>query len=63
MQGLEWNLRMYTEGSCPDYRWSYDVCAPSAHQLIAELSAKKGPVEVRHDMHPDEDSLQCPAFI
>lgn len=53
---------MYTKGSCPDYRWSYDVCAPSVHQLIAELSAREAPAKVRHDMHPEEDSLQRPAF-
>ncbi len=57
MQGLEWNLRMYSEGSCPDYCWSYDVCAPSAQQLIAELGTKKAAAKVTYDSDPDQDSL------
>ena len=39
MQGLDWILRMYSEGSCPDYRWTYDAYGPSAVQLAAELSS------------------------
>ena len=39
MQGLDWILRMYSEGACPDYRWTYDAYGPSAGQLAAELSS------------------------
>ena len=41
MQGLDWILHMYSEGSCPDYRWTYDAYGPSAGQLAAELSSKQ----------------------
>ena len=41
MQGLDWILRMYSEGSCPNYRWTYDAYGPSAGQLAAELSSKQ----------------------
>ena len=41
MQGLDWILRMYSEGTCPDYRWTYDAYGPSAGQLAAELSSKQ----------------------
>ena len=39
LQGLDWLLRMYTVGACPDYRWTYDACSPSATQLVAELDS------------------------
>ncbi|CAL5224335.1 g7007 [Coccomyxa viridis] len=39
MEGLDWLLRMYTVGACPDYRWTYDACSPSATQLVAELDS------------------------
>lgn len=45
LQGMEWILRMYSEGSCPDYRWTYDSFAPQASQVLAELSPKKAPAQ------------------
>ena len=50
MEGLEWNLRLYTEGSCPDYRWTYDACTPTAPQLVAELDSAARLVKADKDL-------------
>ncbi|CBZ50514.1 conserved hypothetical protein [Neospora caninum Liverpool] len=40
LQGLLWNLRMYTEGQCPNSRWFYPFGkAPSLYALRAHLRA------------------------
>lgn len=44
MQGLDWLLHMYTVGSCPDYRWTYDACSPTAAQMVAALDSAARPV-------------------
>ena len=36
---------MYTVGSCPDYRWTYDACSPTASQLVAELDSAARPIK------------------
>ena len=41
---------MYTEGTCPDYRWTYDACSPTASQLVAELDSAARPVKVGKDL-------------
>ena len=45
LQGLDWLLHMYTVGSCPDYRWTYDACSPTASQLVAELDSAARPMK------------------
>lgn len=42
-QGMEWLLKMYLEGECSDYRFTYDAYAPSAYQLISMFHANGSP--------------------
>jgi hypothetical protein len=43
-QGLKWVLKMYLEGDCSDYRFTYDAHSPSASQLVDALRcANDGP--------------------
>jgi hypothetical protein len=42
-QGMEWLLKMYLEGECSDYRFTYDAYAPAASQLISSLRAASSP--------------------
>ena len=39
VQGLAWLVRMYAEGLCSDYRFSYEHNSPSVAQLQGELAA------------------------
>jgi hypothetical protein len=40
VNGLRWILEMYCTGSIKDYRWSYDLAAPSAQHLIDALKSE-----------------------
>ena len=40
VQGIKWVLKMYLEGECSDYRFTYDAYGPSASQLLAALGAE-----------------------
>lgn len=39
MQGLEWFLKMYVEGGCTDYRFTYDAYAPAPSQILSAFAA------------------------
>ena len=54
MQGLDWLLRMYTVGACPNYRWTYDACSPTSTQLVAELDSAARPVKAGADVAPSD---------
>ena len=43
VQGMEWLLKMYLEGECSDYRFTYDAYAPAASQLISSLRTAGAP--------------------
>lgn len=57
---------MYSEGSCPDYRWTYDACSPTASQLVAELISAAKPKKADKDLtatSPAGDLLRPPACL
>ena len=39
LQGLVWMMRMYSEGVCADYRWTYDCSSPRPAELVAAALA------------------------
>ncbi len=39
MQGLEWFVKMYVQGGCTDYRFTYDAYAPAPSQILSALAA------------------------
>ena len=40
MQGLAWLVRMYAEGTCSDYRFTYEHHSPTVGLLRAALQAQ-----------------------
>ncbi|BDA46842.1 probable 5'-3' exoribonuclease 1 at N-terminal half [Coccomyxa sp. Obi] len=39
LEGLEWFLKMYAEGGCTDYRFTYDAYAPAPSQILSAFAA------------------------
>ncbi|CAL8471458.1 g11000 [Coccomyxa elongata] len=39
LEGLEWFLKMYVEGGCTDYRFTYDAYAPAPSQILSAFAA------------------------
>lgn len=62
-QGMEWLLKMYLEGECSDYRFTYDAYAPSASQLLSYIDSLQAPssssrAEDAEAVHLQDDSSQ-----